>query len=76
MAYSLSLGSETHMIRLNAAFRADLEWWHMFMGDWNGVAMMSGEEGLSPGVEMWSGASGSWGCGAKRVNRVAPNSMA
>ena len=28
------------MIRLNAAFRADLEWWHAFAGKWNGVSMM------------------------------------
>ena len=34
-------GKRDHMIRLNAAFRADLEWWHAFMEDWNGVAVMS-----------------------------------
>lgn len=52
------------MIRLNAAFRADVEWWHVFVSDWNGVSMML-KRGLSvPEVEMWSDASGSWGCGA------------
>ena len=53
-----------HMIRLNAAFRADLEWWHAFAGGWNGVSMMLEDILRSPGVEVWSDASGSWGCGA------------
>ena len=54
----------THMIRLNAAFRADLEWWHSFVSSWNGVSMMLRESLQSPGVAIWSDASGSWGCGA------------
>ena len=28
------------MIRLNAAFRAGLEWWHAFASSWNGISMM------------------------------------
>ena len=57
-------GKRDHMIRLNAAFRADLEWWHIFVSSWNGVSMMGRESLLIPGVEIWSDASGSWGCGA------------
>ena len=53
-----------HPIRLNAAFRADLEWWHVFLCSWNGVSMMLEECLKSPGVEIWSDASGGWGCGA------------
>ena len=53
-----------HPIRLNAAFRADLEWWHVFVSSWNGVSMMLEECLKAPGVEIWSDASGSWGCGA------------
>ena len=53
-----------HPIRLNASFRADLEWWHVFMSSWNGVSMMLEECLKSPGVEVWSDASGGWGCGA------------
>ena len=53
-----------HHIRLNAGFRADLEWWHNFVTSWNGISMMQREGLLSPGVEIWSDASGSWGCGA------------
>ena len=51
-------------IRLNAAFRADLEWWLVFVSSWNGVSMMLEECLRAPGVEIWSDASGSWGCGA------------
>ena len=55
---------QNHMIRLNAGFRADLEWWHTFVGAWNGVSMMRREEVLSPDIHIWSDASGTWGCGA------------
>ena len=52
------------MIWLNAAFRADLEWWHVFASLWNGVSLMW-EAGLqAPSVEIWSDASGGWGYGA------------
>ena len=52
-------------MRLNASFRADLEWWHAFVSEWNGVALLQGvelekERGK---VEVWMDASGSWGCG-------------
>ena len=55
-----------HMIRLNSAFRADLEWWHAFAREQNGMAMMRGGElwGAMERVELWSDASGSWSCGA------------
>ena len=53
-----------HMIRLNAAFRADMEWWHVFAEKWNGVSMLRNVAYQSPSVEIWSDASGSWGCGA------------
>ena len=53
-----------HQTRLNAAFRADLEWWHTFVSLWNGVSMMLRESLRLPGVVVWSDASGSWGCGA------------
>ena len=53
-----------HMIRLNAAFRADMEWWHTFASAWNGVSVMRDLAGQAPRCEFWSDASGSWGCGA------------
>ncbi len=56
-------GRPDHTIRLNAAFRADLEWWHNFLAPWNGVAIMRREDQPAE-IEIWSDASGSWGCGA------------
>ena len=51
---------QDHMIRLNSAFRADLEWWHVFATSWNGVSMMrEGTKNRDGEVEI----SGSWGCG-------------
>ena len=52
------------MIPLNTAFRADLEWWHVFVTLWNGVSMMrEGTKECDRKVEIWSDASGLWGCG-------------
>ena len=52
------------MIRLNSAFRADLEWWHVFATSWNSVSMMrEGTKECDGKVEIWSDASSSWGCG-------------
>ena len=59
-------------IRLNAGFRADLEWWHAFVADWNGVTMIRGGE-LKQGermVEIWSDASGSWRYGRRSGCRL------
>ena len=52
------------MIRLNAAFRADLEWWHVFAHSWNGVSIMRESALQAPSFDIWSDASGGWGCGA------------
>lgn len=52
------------MIRLNASFRPDLGWWHVFASSWNGVLMLKGRRVHNRVVEVWSDASGSWGCGA------------
>lgn len=50
-----------HYVRINARFRADLEWWHTFLRGWNGVYMLPEERKRE---EIWSDASGSWGCAA------------
>ena len=55
-----------HYVRINARFRADLEWWHTFLREWNGVSVMS-EAGPTCGdMEWWSG---SWGCAAYWENQ-------
>ena len=53
-----------HHIRLSASFRSDLEWWAMFLSDWNGVSMMASLGRVSPEVTITSDASGKTGCGA------------
>ena len=62
---STTVRSLDRRVRLNVAARADLEWWRRFGILWNGTAMMrlvvAAEE---PQVELWTDASGSWGCGA------------
>lgn len=53
-----------HHIRLNESFRADLEWWKTFLSPWNGVSMLYEARRRLPDTEIWSDASGSWGCAA------------
>ncbi len=50
-------------IRLNRGFRSDLAWWQEFITRWNGVSFLLPLSHL-PQLEMFSDASGSWGCGA------------
>lgn len=50
-------------IRLNKGFRSDLAWWSAFVGNWNGVSFLHPPDHL-PEVELFTDASGNWGCGA------------
>ena len=51
-------------VRLNAPIKSDLQWWHLFMAHWNGVAMMTNlSQGVS-GPHLYSDASGTFGCWA------------
>ena len=50
-----------HWIRLNAEFRADLQWWAEFLPAWNGVGFFFPQ---SPTLTLTTDASGTWGCGA------------
>ncbi len=62
---SATVRSLDRRVRLNVAARADLEWWHRFGLHWNGTAMMrSVVAAEEPQVELWTDASGSWGCSA------------
>ena len=47
-----------HYVRLNEAFRGDLEWWHAFLDPWNGVSMLFEVQTQNPQIEIWSDASG------------------
>ena len=53
-----------HHIRLNTSFRADLQWWHTFISAWNGVSILYQLKRQSPDAELFTDASGSWGCAA------------
>ena len=53
-----------HWVHLNAGFRSDLLWWHLFLDTWNGVSMLWDIHSSAPSVEVVSDASGTWGCGA------------
>ena len=50
-----------HHVRLNVSLRSDLLWWSIFMESWNGITLLSENESQT---EMWTDASGSYGCGA------------
>lgn len=45
--------------------RWDIEWWHQFAQDWNGVAIMSPQE-WNPDIVLTSDASDKWGAGPTR----------
>ena len=53
-----------HHIRLNIAARADILWWHVFASEWNGISMLWDLNRSKPDINLFSDASGSWGCGA------------
>ena len=57
-------GELHHHVRLNAAFRSDLQWWAEFSQEWNGVSRMTQDPCISPQPIITSDASGNWGCGA------------
>ena len=45
-----------HFVWLNASFRTDLEWWHAFVSEWNGVVLLHGVEleKETGKVEVWT----------------------
>ena len=51
-------------VRLSAAFRSDLMWWHMFLESWNGVGLLQGQLSSLPDFNLFTDASGSFGTGA------------
>ena len=49
-----------HYIRLNTSAKADLLWWKVFLQEWNGSSFFPS---IAPFLEVFSDASGSYGCG-------------
>ena len=64
--FKLLKGTRRHQqfIRLNAAFRSDLTWWHSFLEHWNGMSMLDGSLNKPPNHHLFTDASGWLGCGA------------
>ena len=53
-----------HHVRLNAQTRSDILWWHTFISSWNRVSLLHLSQTAIPSANVFSDASGSWGCGA------------
>ena len=53
-----------HYVRINREARAVLEWRHLFLETWNGVAMTMADSREVPDIVLTSDASGNWGCGS------------
>lgn len=53
-----------HHLRLNQAARSDLLWWHSFVHIWNGISLLRLSNGLVPSANVFTDASGNFGCGA------------
>ena len=53
-----------HFVRLSAGFRLDLMWWKLFLKEWYSLSLMRAVGKQLADVEVFSDASGSWGCGA------------
>ena len=52
-----------HHIRLNREFQADLQWWRAFTPTWNGRCFLLPALQAAPDEDVFTDASGSWGCG-------------
>ena len=53
-----------HYVRLNKGMRSDLAWWELFLETWNGVSLLRPHRLSTPDYEVFTDASGSFGCGA------------
>ena len=64
LSYNAGQPKPAHYIRLNTAARADILWWRTFVEEWNGISMVWVSNAQEPDIQVWSDASGQWGCGA------------
>ena len=48
--------------------KEDLAWWSAFIIQWNGTSLLWGYTSYCPDVQVYSDASGSWGCRAISIN--------
>ena len=52
-----------YSVRLASEPQADIEWWCTFIRLWNGSSILRPVRTERPDIEVWSDASGGWGCG-------------
>ncbi len=53
-----------YYVRINKEAKADIEWWHCFLSEWNSTAMMWPGPRHPADIVVTSDATGTWGCGA------------
>lgn len=61
---SKSVTKLSHHVRLNVEARSDIQWWHTFLDNWNGVSLLAVAGNRILDTTFTSDASGSWGCRA------------
>ena len=52
------------LIRLSHGAQADILWWYFYVKQWNGVSLLWDLGLLIAEIQIFSNASGSWGCAA------------
>lgn len=57
-------GKNQSFVCLNAAFRSDLMWWHLFLETWNGIGMMDNPASYLSSINLYTDASGHFSCAA------------
>ena len=58
------VGRASHMWRLNASIKSDIQWWATFLRGWNWISMLRDQMREQSPNHVWMDASGSFGCGA------------
>ena len=53
-----------HTVHLNKMFQSNLMWWHMFLEAWNGIGIVQHQVEGPTNINVYTDASGGWGCGA------------
>ena len=57
----------TQKVRLTTQCKADIQWWSVFLAEWNGISFFPPDHSV-PRTAVLSDASGSWGAGAVRLD--------
>jgi len=55
----------SHWTRLTAEFKSNWHWWDLFITFWNGISFLYCCQETFFDHQIWTDASGTWGCGAQ-----------